>query len=244
MFVKYVLLFFIYSFVGWLYETVLCSVEERKFINRGFLRGPYCPVYGFGAIIDILVLNNIDNIFVLFFAGVILTCSLEYFTSWLLEKLFDARWWDYSYMKFNIKGRICLLGAIVFGLFSVLLIKLLHPFVMSLINKIDYGYLVFSTILITLIFIADLVITVNRLLIFNNKLKELQEFLVSKKLISNVKTAVSIDEGWIVNFKDRIHDLITQFTIHDKRLLKSFPSFKSTLYNEAINKIREYFNKQ
>ena len=139
MFFKYALLFFIYSFVGWLYETVLCSVEERKLINRGFLRGPYCPVYGFGAIIDILVLNKIDNIFVLFFMGVILTCSLEYFTSWLLEKLFDARWWDYSYMKFNIKGRICLLGAIVFGLFSVLLIKLLNPFVMSLINKIDYG---------------------------------------------------------------------------------------------------------
>lgn len=244
MFVKYVLLFFIYSFVGWLYETMLCSIEEKKFINRGFLKGPYCPVYGFGAIIDIIVLNNIDNIFVLFFAGVILTCSLEYFTSWLLEKLFDARWWDYSYMKFNIKGRICLLGAIVFGLFSVLLIKLLHPFVMSLINKIDYGYLVFLTILLTLIFVVDLVITVHRLLIFNNKLKELQEFLASKKLISNVKTSVSIDEGLIVNFKDRIHDLITQFTIHDKMLLKSFPRFKSTLYNEAINKIREYFNKQ
>ena len=244
MFFKYVLLFFIYSFIGWFYETVLCSVEEKKLINRGFLRGPYCPVYGFGAVIDIIVLDKIDNIFVLFFLGIVLTCSLEYFTSWLLEKLFNARWWDYSYMKFNIKGRICLLGAIIFGLFSVLLIKLLHPFVMSLINKIDYGYLVLVTIVITLIFTVDLVITVNRLLIFNNKLRELQEFLASKKLISNVKTAVSIDEGLIANFKDKIHDLIAKFTAHDKRLLKSFPRFKSTRYNEAINKIREYCNKQ
>ena len=112
----------IYSVIGWIYESTICSIGQRKLINRGFLNGPYCPIYGTGAVLVLLVLGRIQNPVLLFFAGAVLTCSLEYLTSWLMEKLFHARWWDYSKRKFNIGGRVCLIGAVVFGAFSVVLI--------------------------------------------------------------------------------------------------------------------------
>lgn len=103
--------FMIYSVVGWIYETTLCSITDRHFVNRGFLNGPYCPIYGSGALLDVLILGRIENPFLLFILGVLVTCSLEYLTSYVMEKLFKARWWDYSDKKFNIGGRVCLLGA-------------------------------------------------------------------------------------------------------------------------------------
>ena len=83
--------FMIYSFIGWLYETVLCSSLERKFVYRGFLNGPYCPIYGFGALLDIMILGNVESVPSLFLSSVLLTCTLEYFTSWAMEKLFHAK---------------------------------------------------------------------------------------------------------------------------------------------------------
>ena len=91
----------IYSVIGWIYESTLCSITERRFVNRGFLNGPYCPIYGFGAILDILILGWIKNPILLFVLSAILTCTLEYITSYLMEKLFHARWWDYSKRKFK-----------------------------------------------------------------------------------------------------------------------------------------------
>lgn len=98
--------FMIYSVVGWIYETTLCSITDRHFVNRGFLNGPYCPIYGSGALLDVLILGRIENPFLLFILGVLVTCSLEYLTSYVMEKLFKARWWDYSDKKFNIGGRV------------------------------------------------------------------------------------------------------------------------------------------
>ena len=126
----------IYSIIGWVYESTICSIGHRKLINRGFLNGPYCPIYGTGAVLVLLVLGRIQNPVLLFFAGALVTCSLEYLTSWLMEKLFHARWWDYSKRKFNIGGRVCLIGAVVFGAFSVVLVLVLHPFVKSLTDRL------------------------------------------------------------------------------------------------------------
>ena len=126
---KYIIWFFLYSIMGWVYESLLCSVKAGKFVNRGFLKGCYCPIYGCGAILDLLFLGKIENPVGLFLLGAVLACTIEYFTSYLLEKFFKMRWWDYSYMKFNINGRICLIGAIVFGILSVLLIMIIHPIV-------------------------------------------------------------------------------------------------------------------
>ena len=140
---QYFLWLITYSFLGWIYESAICSIDESRLVNRGFLNGPICPVYGFGALASILVLDQrTDNVIILFFAGMILTCTVEYITAVLLEKLFHAKWWDYSHHRINFQGRVCLLGALVFGFLSVLLIKYIHPFVGGLINQLPTPALV------------------------------------------------------------------------------------------------------
>ncbi len=236
---KHIIWLVIYSFLGWAYETILCSIEEKHFVKRGFLYGPYCPVYGFGALLDILVIGQIQNPIALFFAGMVVTCILEYFTSWLLEVLFHARWWDYSYMKFHIKGRICLAGALVFGLFSVLLIKFIHPFVVSLLNQFSYTFLTYTALFLAVILLTDFLFTIITLSKFNNTLKELQNYITEKLSNSNIKS--QIDKHSTYNLiKDKNKYFISKLTNHNKRLLHSFPRFNSTLYNDAIKKIREY----
>ena len=114
---QWFLAFLFYSFAGWCCETVYCSVLQGKLVNRGFLNGPLCPVYGFGALLVIFLLQGTQQTpMALFFSGMLVTSVLEYFTSWLLEKLFHMKWWDYSGYIFNIDGRVCLEGLIIFGL--------------------------------------------------------------------------------------------------------------------------------
>ena len=111
-----VLWFVLYSFIGWMYESILCSVAGKKLVNRGFLNGPVCPVYGTGAVAVVFVLSPLkDKPLALFLTSALLTTSLEYLTSWAMEKLFHARWWDYSKRFLNIHGRVCLRGFVAFG---------------------------------------------------------------------------------------------------------------------------------
>lgn len=154
----------IYSIIGWVYESTICSIGHKKLINRGFLNGPYCPIYGTGAVLVLLVLGRIQNPVLLFFAGAVVTCSLEYLTSWLMEKLFHARWWDYSKRKFNIGGRVCLLGAVVFGAFSVVLILFLHPWVKSLTDRLTDTALSWVCAILLVGVVSDLIVTVKGLL--------------------------------------------------------------------------------
>ena len=105
--------FLLYAFIGWVYESVLVSVSERRWVNRGFLNGPLCPIYGCGAVLAIVLLHDFTNPIEIFLISSFGASILEYITSWGMEKLFHARWWDYSHYRFNIQGRICLLGAIV-----------------------------------------------------------------------------------------------------------------------------------
>ena len=152
----------LYGFIGWVYESILCSVKARKWINRGFLHGPYCPIYGFGAVTVILVLGRISNPVALFFLGALLTCTLEYITSWGMEKLFHARWWDYRYMKFQINGRVCLAGAVIFGAMTVIVIKAVHPFVSEMTARIPFPWLAAIDAVLIVGGAADTVVTVVR----------------------------------------------------------------------------------
>ena len=113
-FCRYFLCFAVFSFIGWAYETVYYSIQQRKFVNSGFLSTCFCPIYGMGAMLDLILLGWIENPLILFFAGMVVTCSLEYFVSWLLETLFHKRWWDYTGWPGNINGRVCLICVIAF----------------------------------------------------------------------------------------------------------------------------------
>lgn len=111
MFYSYCILFFIYSLIGWLMEVLLTLYNEHKFVNRGFLLGPCCPIYGFGCIILYLLLKPYTNNVIVLFILTLFTCSvIEYITSYFMEKIFHLRWWDYSNLKYNLNGRICQIG--------------------------------------------------------------------------------------------------------------------------------------
>ena len=156
---------FFYSFVGWLYESIICSIVAKQLINLGFLNGPLCPVYGFGALIVLFFLYGASqNIIALFLSGSVLTCSVEYITSYMLEKAFHARWWDYSKHRFHLHGRVCLLGAVVFGAFSVLLVLYIHPAVEALTLQITDDVVMMVSIILFSFLSVDLLVTIKSIL--------------------------------------------------------------------------------
>lgn len=125
---QWVLLFFLYSFCGWIWESCFVSVRKRQWVNRGFLHGPLLPIYGFGAIFILLVtLPARDNLVLVWILGVIAATVLEYITGAIMERLFKVRYWDYSNQKFNVNGHICLSSSIAWGFFSIFLVQFLHP---------------------------------------------------------------------------------------------------------------------
>lgn len=153
------LLFIIYSVTGWIIEVIATYPDTKCFVNRGFLIGPYCPIYGNCAIAMILLLHNVTNPILLFILSIIICSAGEYVTSYVMEKLFHARWWDYTKNKFNINGRICLTNSLAFGVLGFLLIKFVNPFVVGLITKLSPTMMsiLFYTILI--LFLIDNVIS-------------------------------------------------------------------------------------
>lgn len=158
---EYLFLWFLfYSFAGWVYESILVSVSERRLVNRGFLNGPICPIYGCGAVLAIVLLHDLHNPFAVFLISSIGACMLEYVTSWGMEKLFHARWWDYSHRRFNIQGRICLLGAIVFGLLGVLITDVIQPEVNRITQMIPLPVVHWMCVIFMAFIVADTIITV------------------------------------------------------------------------------------
>lgn len=163
----YILLFFFYSAGGWLGESVYCSVPVRRWVNRGFLTGPLCPIYGTGAIAMALTLTPVKAVslhigsvsvtpLLVFLAGIAVCDTVEFITSILMEKLFHARWWDYSDKPFNIQGRICLGHSVYWGIAAILFIYLVHPFVLRIFAHLSgtVMYVVLAAVLV--IFAVDL----------------------------------------------------------------------------------------
>lgn len=229
--------FMLYSVIGWLYEVFLFFLWKKKFINRGFLNGPYCPIYGSGSLLLLFVLGKIENPFLLFLLGALLTCTLEYLTSYIMEKMFNARWWDYSDLKFNINGRVSLLGAVAFGIFSALLIKIIHPFVSQCTDMIPIWIFHIAVILILLIFITDNIITFIGFSSFNNKLKDISAAFAKQKegAIEKIKGTA------IYSSVNNVHAaIINRLTSQQKRMIEAFPKLKSLKYNDTLTQIRNY----
>lgn len=152
----YVLLFFALAFVGWLWEVALYLCTDHAFINRGVYRGPYLPIYGVGGLLLALLLSSLRKRPILVFLLAMAICSLlEYLTSYFLEQRWGIRWWDYSGHRFNIGGRVCLLGAVVFGLGGTALICLFLPLYDKLYQRMPGKWRAAICLLLLLAFIAD-----------------------------------------------------------------------------------------
>ena len=172
----YFLLFITYAVLGWCMEVIVKFIEYKRFINRGFLIGCYCPIYGMGAVLVTLLLGNFTNRpLLLFFLSVTIASMLEYTTSWAMEKIFHARWWDYSKDKFNINGRICLATIIPFGVLSAVILYILNPIFMKLFERLEKKTTIIIASIIGVIFLVDIVISTIILLTFKNDNKHVEK---------------------------------------------------------------------
>lgn len=224
MFYTYFLLYFIYSIIGWFLEVGLAFYEHKKFVNRGFLIGPYCPIYGVGCLLlTILLSKYINEPGVIFAFSIFICATLEYLTSYLMEKIFKLRWWDYSNMKFNINGRICLETLIPFGIIGVLVVKYISPFLINTINSMNFNVLVIINIIILSILITDILISFN--VVFN--LKNVTRNL-NKDSTEDIKKA-------IYKF---IHNNIFMYN----RIVKAFPNMKKII-NEQKKRNKNIISK-
>ncbi len=255
----------IYGFAGWVYETIICSIEARRFVDRGFLNGPYCPIYGFGAMLDVIILGNIENAAALFFLGMLLDTVLEYVTSYVMEALFHARWWDYSTYRFNINGRVCLLGAVVFGAFSLLAVKVVHPAVAGAVGMIPTVWLhVISAALLAGVSV-DVGVTVTGLSGFDEKLREITsevETAVSKRAhelgvaISGAAAGVGGVIERVGNLERTVADAVREaksaaleslskrLNSQQSRMIRSFPHLRSVSYQKTLSGLREFVLKR
>lgn len=165
----------LYSIAGWVCEVIYCSIPAQKFINRGFLHGPYCTIYGIGATILLSATAPISQYpLLVFLAALLAATTLEYFTGWLMETVFQIRWWDYTHKKYQIKGRICLQNSLLFGILGMFTVYLLHPLAADLLDIIPADKQRILASAVMAIFFLDLILTLNTLLKLSDKLKTVQ----------------------------------------------------------------------
>lgn len=157
----YFMLFITYSFIGWVVEVVNVIIMNKKIVNRGFLIGPYCPIYGCGSLLMILFIKNTGDLLGTFLKIVFICAILEYTTSYLMEKLFKTRWWDYSKNRYNINGRICLETMSLFGIGGCILLYLVNPFVMNFYQMMSTLLMTIICAILLIIFVSDLVVSFN-----------------------------------------------------------------------------------
>lgn len=163
--VQWILFFFLYCFAGWLWECFYVSAKEKKWVNRGFLNGPFLPIYGFGAVIVLMItLPFQESIVGIFLAGMAGATVLEYATGYVMERLFLVKYWDYSEQPFNLDGYICLGCSLGWGVFSVLLVKLIHYNLAKLVLGIPYTIALVISILMLIYFVVDVTMSVNEAL--------------------------------------------------------------------------------
>ena len=257
---EYIWFFIIYAFLGWCVEVAFHVVTSGQFINRGFLNGPVCPIYGFGMIILIFSLGSlVDNFILLFLGSFLLTSILEFITGFILKKVFNDKWWDYTEVPFNIKGYVCLSFSIAWGLGAVFMLNIIHPpinnFVSILNNKIGNILLV----LLLAAFIADFIITVlgimkikKRLLILDEIGEKLRAYSddigenIYKGMTLAIKTkdnvhhkledskpeieiALAQKKEHIAQLKAKYERLLKDKNFVHRRLEKAFPNIKKKL---------------
>ena len=167
------LLFFIYSFLGYIVESISVSLMEKKVVwNRGFLVGPYIPIFGTGAMTMILTLQKYkDDIVALFIMSMVVCLTIEYLCSLVAEKIFKLRWWNYSDKLFNINGRICLQNGILFGIGGVLIVKYVNTWIENLILLLPNSLMVTLSIILTIIFVSDTILSLHTVIKFNSSFK-------------------------------------------------------------------------
>lgn len=216
-FYELVWIFIIYAFIGWCTEVSYATLDRGIFINRGFLNGPYCPIYGCGVVIVVAILTPLkDKLLILFLGSFLLTSILEFTTGFLLEKVFHNKWWDYSNKPFNIKGYVCLKFSVYWGLACTFIMDVLHPVIYKGIRLLPYIPGLILLILFMTVFIVDCCLTVTTILKFNKRLKVMDEVAakihklsdeIGENIYENVTGVVEKSEEFQENHAELIEKL-------------------------------------
>lgn len=192
---QWLLLFYLYCFIGWIWESCYVSLKKHKWVNRGFLKGPLLPIYGSGAIVVLISTLTVENnLLLVFVIGMISATILEYITGVAMEKLFHVRYWDYSKEPFNINGHICLISSLAWGVFSVLLVRFVNPNIASLVIVIPERISEIISYIITVLITIDSVQSFNEAMDLKNILIKFTE---RNDAITNIKKRVEIVEAFV-----------------------------------------------
>ena len=241
---KILLYFAIYSFLGWCVESIYKSILDKKLVNSGFLYGPFCPIYAFGAIIMALILTKLpNNVFIIFISSTILLTVWEYIVGVFLEKIFKTKYWDYSHLKFNINGRVCLKNSIYWGLLGVAFTFVIHPFIKQYVDMIPEKTLMYVNIVVYTVLLTDVVISVTRILFIVKKIQQIHEIgdkikekinelkqqdIMGKVSNESITLAITQLKKQQAVLKIKLYKLII-------RLKRAFPTMQSETISKFIN---------
>ena len=215
----YFLYFIIIAICGWIMEVTLQFIQKHKFADRGFLIGPYCPIYGVGALFITLGLSRLEAHPMALFCVAIVNCDiLEYATSYIMEKIFHARWWDYSENKFNINGRICLETIIPFGLLGILLIYIINPFIFDILNKIPKDLLNYITVIVAMLFLVDNIVSLRVILNVSSTTKKFDK--------ENPKDSTE-------EISQKVKEFLRGKSFLNRRLIDAFPKLTAVLKEQS-----------
>lgn len=222
------LYFFVYGFLGWCTEVAFAACKEHRFVNRGFLNGPFCPIYGFGVSLVIILLTPYrSNILLLYVASVLVVTLLEGLTGWAMDKIFHNKWWDYSGMPLNIGGYVCLLFSLIWGVACVAIMNLIHPLIHKGLAFLPLPLGITLIVMLSILIIVDTCVTSSAIFKFNRQLEHMEKIaaelhVLSEQLGENIYAtatrAMEAADGiqdTIEELKDKTQDVVEEF--HEKR---------------------------
>lgn len=262
-----ILYFFVYGFLGWCTEVIFAAFKQHRFVNRGFLNGPICPIYGVGVTLVIACLEAFQsNLLLLYISSVILVTVLEGVTGWAMDKLFHNKWWDYSKLPFNIGGYVCLLFSLIWGVACVFIVYFVHPLIHQVLSLIPHTAGIALIAILGIALLSDMIVTTSAIVKFNQYLERLKHITdelhaisnqigselyqnvmhvldmqeSSRQKLDNVKLEVSEEiRMQIVELKTRAQNLGEKVPKPARRLLKAFPKLESRNYKAQLELFRQ-----
>ena len=262
-----ILYFFVYGFLGWCTEVIFAAFKQHRFVNRGFLNGPICPIYGVGVTLVIACLEAFQsNLLLLYISSVILVTVLEGVTGWAMDKLFHNKWWDYSKLPFNIGGYVCLLFSLIWGVACVFIVYFVHPLIHQVLSLIPHTVGIALIAILGIALLSDMIVTTSAIVKFNQYpelLKHITDELhaisnqIGAELYQNVMHVLDMQESsrqklddvklevseeirmQIVELKTRAQNLGEKVPKPARRLLKAFPKLESRNYKAQLELFRQ-----
>lgn len=262
-----ILYFFVYGFLGWCTEVIFAAFKQHRFVNRGFLNGPICPIYGVGVTLVIACLEAFQsNLLLLYISSVILVTVLEGVTGWAMDKLFHNKWWDYSKLPFNIGGYVCLLFSLIWGVACIFIVYFVHPLIHQVLSLIPHTAGIALIAILGIALLSDMIVTTSAIVKFNQYLELLKHITdelhaisnqIGAELYQNVMHVLDMQESsrqklddvklevseeirmQIVELKTRAQNLGEKVPKPARRLLKAFPKLESRNYKAQLELFRK-----